>query len=306
VIELKGVSRWYGQVIGMNDVSCVIPPGVTALLGQNGAGKSTMMRIITGQIRPTTGEVKVDGLNPFASPECAKVLGFCPDIDSFPEHLNGRQFVERMGQLMGLSPSLARTRTRELLEKLGMWDRSVKPLRGYSKGMRQRIKLAAALIHEPKVLLLDEPLNGLDPVGRREFMDILHGLAEEGKTIIVSSHILFEVEQMTSSILLMHRGRLLASGNLRTIRELIDKHPHRIRVVCAQPRLAAARLAALADVESLSIGPGPDELEVRTKHPDMVYSEVARLCLDEGMEVYGLESPDNSLEAIFGYLVEAS
>jgi ABC-2 type transport system ATP-binding protein len=305
VIELTNVSRWYGPVIGMNDVTCTIKAGVTALLGQNGAGKSTMMRIITGQIKPTTGSISVEGENPFANPAASRLMGYCPDIDSFPEHLNGRQFVERMGRLMGLSREEVTKKATELLSELDMADRSVKPLRGYSKGMRQRIKLAAALIHDPKILLLDEPLNGLDPVGRKEFMAVLAKLAESGKTIIVSSHILFEVEQMTSSILLMHRGRLLASGNLRTIRDLIDSHPHRIRISCGKPRLAAGALAQLPDVVGLVLGPGPDEIEVRTKNPGHVCEEIARLSLDEGLELFQLESPDDSLEAVFGYLVEA-
>lgn len=304
MIELKSVSRWYGPVIGVNDVTCTLPAGVTALLGQNGAGKSTLMRLITGQLRPTTGEVTVGGMDPFGNPAAMRHLGFCPDIDSFPEHLTGRQFVTRMGLLMGWNNSGAAKRTQELMDQVGMADRCDKPLRGYSKGMRQRIKLASALFHNPDIILLDEPLNGLDPLGRREFMDVLHGLAEGGRTIIVSSHILFEVEQMTSSMLLMHRGRLLASGNIRKIRDLIDSHPHRISISCSDPRRAAAILAQEAPIDSLSMGPGPEELEVRTREPDKLYDAVARLCLDQGITVDRLESPDNSLEAVFGYLVE--
>lgn len=305
MIELKAVSRWYGPVIGVNDISCTLQPGVTALLGQNGAGKSTLMRLVTGQLRPTTGEVLVGGMDPFANPEAMKHIGFCPDIDSFPEHLSGRQFVHRMGRLMGWAGKAAVDRTQVLMEQVGMGDRCDKALRGYSKGMRQRIKLASALFHEPEIILLDEPLNGLDPLGRREFMNVLHGLAEGGKTILVSSHILFEVEQMTNSMLLMHRGRLLASGNIRTIRDLIDAHPHRIRIVCSDPRHAAAILAREAPIDSLSIGPGVDELEVRTKKPDLLYDAIAKLVLEEGLEVERLDSPDNSLEAVFSYLVEA-
>lgn len=304
MIELINASRWYGAVIGINDVTCTLGPGVTALLGQNGAGKSTMMRLITGQLRPTTGEVKVGGLDPFANPAVYKQLGFCPDIDSFPEHLSGRQFVERMGRLMGSTAQHAKRRTQELMDRVGMTDRCDKPLRGYSKGMRQRIKLASALFHDPGILLLDEPLNGLDPVGRHEFMGVLAGLAAENRTIIVSSHILFEVEQMTSSILLMHRGRMLASGNLRTIRDLIDSHPHRIRIQAKSPTDVAAALAAVAGIEGFKFGPLPEDLEVRTKNPDALYEAVAKLSLDNRHDVLSMESPDNSLEAVFSYLVE--
>lgn len=304
MIVLDSASRWYGQVIGINDVSCEIGPGVTALLGQNGAGKSTMMRLITGQLRPTTGQVLAFGEDPFANPNVYRRLGFCPDIDSFPEHLTGREFVYRMARLSDFGHAQAKKLTEEALEMVGMSDRAHKRLQGCSKGMRQRIKLASAMLHNPDVLLLDEPLNGLDPVGRRDFMDVLAHLAAQGKAILVSSHILFEVEQMTRSILLLHRGRLLASGDLRTIRELIDSHPHRIRLTVGQPREVAARLARLDSVLSLELGPAPDELEIRTRQPDQFYDEVAALSLD-GLDVYSLESPDNSLESVFQYLVEA-
>jgi ABC-2 type transport system ATP-binding protein len=303
VIGLESVSRWYGQVIGVNDVTCDIGPGVTALLGQNGAGKSTLMRLITGQLKPTTGTVTVFGHDPFANTDVYKRLGYCPDIDSFPEHLSGRQFVYQMARLCGFGESEARRKADDAVELVGMSDRADKVLKGYSKGMRQRIKLAQAVVHDPDVLLLDEPLNGLDPVGRRQFMDVLAHLAARGKSIIVSSHVLFEVEQMTRSILLLHRGRLLASGDLGTIREFIDRHPHRIRIETDQPRLLAAFLVSLPYVLSTQIGPDEKSLEVQTRQPDKFYDELPRLAIDEDVPITGLESPDNNLEAVFQYLV---
>lgn len=305
MIAIEQASRWYGQVIGVNDVTCEIGPGVTALLGQNGAGKSTLMRLITGQLRPTTGSVTIFGQSPFANPEVFKRLGFCPDIDSFHEHLSGREFVYRMARLMNIPHAEAKEKTEAGLIHVGMADRAAKPIQGYSKGMRQRIKLASAMIHDPEVLLLDEPLNGLDPVGRREFMDVLNDLSARGKTILVSSHILFEVEQMTSSILLLHRGRLLASGNLRSIRELIDSHPHRVRINTDQHREIAARLMALPFVVSVQIDELTNEIEVQTREPDRFYSELANLSLNDGLRIESFESPDNSLEAVFQYLVES-
>ena len=304
MIELNRASRWYGQVIGLNDVSCQVGVGVTALLGQNGAGKSTMLKLITGQLRPTTGECRVFGMDPFANPDVFRRLGFCPDIDSFPEHLNGFQFVYRMARFSGYGDSEARKRTGDIIEQVGMADRCQKPVKGYSKGMRQRIKLASAMVHNPDLLLLDEPLNGLDPVGRREFMDLLHQFAAQGKGILVSSHILFEVEQMTRSLLLLHRGRLLASGDLRTIRDLIDSHPHRIRIVVDRPRELAAELVKLPFVLSAQFGQRADELEVRTREPGRFYEALPPIVLDQKLKVYEFDSPDNNLESVFRYLVE--
>ena len=304
MIELNRASRWYGQVIGLNDVTCSVGVGVTALLGQNGAGKSTMLKLITGQMRPTTGECSVFGLDPFANTDVFRRLGFCPDVDSFPEHLSGWDFVYRMARFSGYSDSEARRRTGDILEQVGMADRCRKAVKGYSKGMRQRIKLASAMVHDPDLLLLDEPLNGLDPVGRREFMDLLDQFASQGKGILVSSHILFEVEQMTRSLLLLHRGRLLATGDLRTIRDLIDSHPHRIRILVDRPRDLAAELVQLPFVISAQLSQRHDELEIRTREPGRFYDALPQLVLERGLKIYEFDSPDNNLESVFRYLVE--
>ncbi|MEA2553815.1 MAG: type transport system ATP-binding protein [Fimbriimonadaceae bacterium] len=301
MISLHNVSRWYGQIIGLNDVTCDIGPGVTALLGMNGAGKSTMLRLITGQLRPTTGDLRVFGLDPFANPEVYKRLGYCPEIDNFYEHRTGRQFVYMLGRYAGFGSKEARERTEQVLELVGMKDRADKKIAGYSKGMRQRIKLAQAMIHDPEIILLDEPLNGLDPVGRREYMGLLHNLALQGKTILVSSHILFEVEQMTSSILLLNRGRLLATGDLRVIRELIDKHPHKIRLQTSEPRRWAEKIVAMPFV--LSVQVDRDGLELQTREPNSFYDSLVPLTVKEGLPLTGFSSPDNNLESIFRYLV---
>lgn len=305
MIRLEKASRWYGEVIGINDITCNIGPGVTALLGQNGAGKSTLMRLITGQLKPTTGAVEIFGQPPFANPNVYSRLGYCPEIDSFPEHLSGREFVFRMARLMNMTKSEARQKTDEMMQLVGMADRCDKPLLGYSKGMRQRIKLAQAMVHDPDFILLDEPLNGLDPVGRREFMDVLHKLADNGKGILVSSHILFEVEQMTRSILLLHRGRLLAAGDLSDIRALIDRYPHRIKIKSPEVRKLSALVAQLGYVISVRVDEALEELEIETKQPDQFYDRVAEFCLDESIPIVGLYSPDNNLESVYQYLVEA-
>lgn len=303
MIELQNVSRWYGQVIGLNDVTCQIGPGLTALLGMNGAGKSTMMRLITGQIKPTTGSLSVFGKVPFGNPDVYRHIGYYPEIDNFYEHQTGRQFVNFLARLAGYGRSEARSRTAAALERVGMADRADRAIAGYSKGMRQRIKLAQAMIHDPDIILLDEPLNGLDPVGRRQFINLLADLAAGGKIILVSSHILYEVEQMTRSLLLLHRGRLLATGDLRVIRSLIDKHPHQIRMETTEPRRAAELLAALPNVVSLRFTPGGEALELEVREPDSFYAALPSLVLEKGLKVQGFSSPDNNLESVFKYLV---
>ncbi|MBS1717320.1 MAG: ABC transporter ATP-binding protein [Armatimonadetes bacterium] len=303
MITLTGASKWYGQVIGINDITCEIGPGITALLGMNGAGKSTLMKLVTGQLRPTTGDVKVLGMDPFANPEVYKEVGYCPEIDRFYERRTGRQFVNFLARISGMSAADAKRRTEEVLEIVGMSDRASKPIASYSKGMRQRIKLAQAMLLDPKIILLDEPLNGLDPVGRRELIDLLAWLAGQGRTVLVSSHILYEVEQMTRSLLLLHRGRLLATGDLKVIRSLIDKYPHKVRIETDDAKRLAGIITEFPNIVSLRFGiDGVLDLEVR--EPDIFYRNLNKAILDKNLPVNGFQSPDNNLEAVFSYLVE--
>lgn len=305
MIEFNHVSKWYGQVIAVNDVTFSLGPGVTALLGSNGAGKSTLMKLVTGQIRPSTGHVRVFGQEPFANPAVYRKMGYCPEIDAFPEHQTGRYFVNTMARFSGLGPSEAKARTEIVLAEVGMSDRAGRKLGGYSKGMRQRIKLAQAMLLDPDIIVLDEPLNGLDPIGRRDFLAVLQGLAERGKTILVSSHILFEVEQMTRSILLLTQGQLLAQGDLRVIRSYLDRFPQRIRIDSPDPRRLAERLVGLPYVLGVEMDPRGTGLEVRTKEPDAFYDALNKFVLDEGLPIDSFQSPDNDLESIFRYLTAA-
>ncbi len=302
MIQFSHASKWYGEVIAVNDVSFTLGPGVTALLGSNGAGKSTLMKLVTGQIRPSTGDVRVFGQTPFANPEVYRRLGYCPEIDAFPEHQTGRSFVQTMARYSGMGAGLAKRRTEEVLHEVGMAERASRKVGGYSKGMRQRIKLAQAMLLDPDVIVLDEPLNGLDPVGRREFLAVLQGLADRGKTILVSSHILFEVEQMTRSIILLTQGQLLAQGDLSTIRRYLDRFPQRIRIETEDPRRLAERLVGLPYVLGVEIDPRGTSIEVRTKEPDAFYDVLGTLILEEGLPIGTFHSPDNDLESIFRYL----
>jgi ABC-2 type transport system ATP-binding protein len=304
MITLGRASRWYGQVIGLNDVTCEFGPGITALLGQNGAGKSTMLKLITGQLRPTTGDVHVFEQTPFSNPRVYERIGYCPETDSFYEDMTGRQFVTLMARMAGIESNKVDQIVANTLERVGMADRCDKKIAGYSKGMRQRIKLAQALSHNPDILILDEPLNGLDPVGRRELQDMLKELAAEGKIIVISSHILHEVEQMTRHIVLLHKGRLLALGDVGEIRGLIDKHPHRIHVEMQGAREFARKLMAMPNVLSVTFDRvDPNRVEIETAAPDVFYSEVAEMVLAEKLEFSAFTSPDNNLESVFRYLV---
>jgi ABC-2 type transport system ATP-binding protein len=305
MIHLEHASRWYGQVIGVNDITCQLGGGITALLGPNGAGKSTLLKLITGQLRPTTGRVSVFGEKPFANARVLRRIGYCPEVDSSYDDLSGRQFVTLLAALAGLSGRLLRERVEEAIGRVGMAPNADRRIGGYSMGMRQRIKLAQALVHEPELLILDEPLSGLDPLGRREVTRLLVALAEAGRGIVVSSHILHEVEQLTRNILLMHRNRLLAQGDIYQIRRLIDAHPHRIAVATRQARALAKELLDLPYVLSVRLD-GPDEgsLEVETRSPEQFYAhfpDIVRTC---GLVIDGFDSPDNNLDAVFSYLVD--
>jgi ABC-2 type transport system ATP-binding protein len=304
MIRLEHASRWYGQVIGINDVTCAIAPGITALLGPNGAGKSTMFKLITGQLRSTTGKVTVLGQKPFANPRVLGRLGYCPELENCYDDMTGREFVTLMAALMGISGSRLKQKADETIDRVGMAYAADRKIGGYSKGMRQRIKIAQAVVHDPDVLILDEPLNGLDPVGRREMTDLLREFASKGKCVVVSSHILYEVEQMTSNILLMHHGSLLAQGDVYHIRSLIDAHPHHIAISADDPRALAMCLLELPYVLSVRFdAPHATKVEIETRAPELFYAQFPDLVLQHHFRITSFDSPDNNLEAVFRYLV---
>lgn len=305
MIVFQRVSRWYGQVIGVNDVSCRIGPGLTALLGPNGAGKSTFLKLVTGQLRPTTGVVHVFGQRPFANTDVFRRLGYCPEIENCYEDMTGVEFVRFLALMAGIRDREVDDRVQQAINTVGMAPFQHRKIGSYSKGMRQRIKIAQAIVHDPELLVLDEPLTGLDPVGRREMTDLFVRMAQAGKCVLVSSHILYEVEQMTRDIVLMDRGRIRAMGDIYRIRELIDAHPHRVALVADRPREMAARLLNLPYVISVRFDTQDDRrLEVETAAPDRFYDELRTIILADGYRVTSFESPDNNLEAVFRYLVK--
>ena len=233
VIKVANVSKWYGQVIGLNDFSLDFPRGITGLLGPNGAGKSTLLKILTGQIKPDLGQVSVMGHKPFSNPVIWDFTGYCPEQEAFWYNLTGYEFVMLLVRLQGWSKEKADSAARAAIETMGLTGDSGRKIGGYSKGMKQRIKIAQCIVHEPDLLILDEPLAGTDPLARHHIIKLLHQWENEGKTIIISSHVLEEVERITNNIVLIHRGRLLADGKIDQIRDLIDQHPHHILIKTA-------------------------------------------------------------------------
>jgi ABC-2 type transport system ATP-binding protein len=290
-------------------------PGITGLVGANGAGKSTLLRLATGQLLPDLGRVQVLGMEAWTA-SAKRHVGYCPEVDAFYEEMSGRQFVTTMARLFGYSAKEAADRTEQVLRFVGMGDRSTRRLRGYSKGMRQRIKLAQALVHDPELLVLDEPLSGVDPVGRQEFLAFFRQLAAMGKCLLVSSHELDELEKLTDQVAIMARGRIAAIGSVPQIRDRLDDHPLSIRVELGdrdthagangQPgsslRQTAGLLLALKDVVGVDLAEG-DTLVVRARNPRRFFQEFTRLVLEENLDVHRLETLDDSTEAVLRYLL---
>jgi ABC-2 type transport system ATP-binding protein len=303
VIEAQQVSKWYGQVIGLNDVTVAVPRGITGLLGPNGAGKSTFMKLVTGQLKPSKGRVTVFGEPIWGNPALFFRIGFCPEQDAFYDRMTGLEWVTALVRLNGLDDRAARTAASVALERVDLLDAAGKKIGAYSKGMRQRVKLAQAIVHDPELLILDEPLGGMDPIARRKTIRLVKDWARAGKSILVSSHILHEVEAMTSNILLINNGRIIAEGNVHQIRDLIDEHPHTVHIRAADPRALARRFLADDDVLSLRFEEGA--VVVQTAKPDAFYGRLTDLAASGELgTVDEVTSPDDNLQAVFQYLVK--
>ncbi len=303
IVEFDAVSKWYGNVIGVNNLTFNVPAGVTGLLGPNGAGKSTLLQLATGQLRPSKGTLRVLGQPVWNNHALNRYIGLCPEQDAFYEWMTGFQFVHTCARLSGMTGSEARDATAAAIQTVGMTENMNRAVRGYSKGMRQRTKLAQALVHQPKVLFLDEPLTGTDPVARRDLVDIIRQLGQSGRSVLVSSHVLHEVQAMTPHIVLLNRGRLVAEGHIRQIRDLIDKHPHRIVLVSEDYRALAAKLITFADVEGIKVNNKEQSVLVETRMPDAFYSRLPELASQDGTAIREVYSDDDNLEAVFKYLV---
>ena len=303
IVHAEQLSKWYGQVIGLNDVTVSVPAGITGLLGPNGAGKSTFLKLITGQLKPSKGTVQVLGEPIWGNPKLYFRIGFCPEQDSFYERMTGLEWVTALVRLNGYDDDTARAAGRRALGIVDLLDAADKKIGAYSKGMRQRVKLAQALAHDPELLILDEPLTGMDPLMRRKTIRLIKEWARQGKSVVVSSHILYEIESMTSNILVINNGRILAEGNVHQIRDLIDTHPHTVSVRAANPRAFARQCLAYDDVLSLKFESGAVVLQ--TGKPDQFYGRLTALAASgEVGAIDEVTSPDDNLEAVFKYLVK--
>jgi ABC-2 type transport system ATP-binding protein len=301
-IGFLAVSKWYGQVSALTNLSFSIGPGVTGLVGQNGAGKSTLMKLAAGLLRPSLGEVLVCGQEP-GGRETRRRIGFCPDIDRFYEHLTGVQFVAWMLRLSGAGRAAARARSEQVLAELGLGEPMHRAISTYSKGMRQRVKLAQAIAHEPEVLLLDEPLTGLDPVARHEVGDWIRRTGESGRAVLVSSHVLHELQNVAHSFLLVHRGRLLAEGGLAELRDQLSDRPRRLSLRSKFPRELAARLVMLPGIASVELN--QDGVVAAAESGRGLFREISLVGASQEGLVEEISTLDDSLEAVFSYLVGA-
>ena len=303
VITAEHLSKWYGQVSGLNDVSVSVPPGITGLLGPNGAGKSTFMKLVTGQLKPSKGAIQVLGEPIWGNPALFHRIGFCPEQDAFYERMTGLGWVTALVALNGLEPAEAEAAAKRALEAVDLLDAADKKIGAYSKGMRQRVKMAQALAHDPEVLILDEPLSGMDPLMRRRTIRLIREWGRSGKSVLVSSHILHEIESMTSNILLINNGRIVAEGNVHQIRELIDTHPHSVFIRAEDPKALARALLVEDGVISLRFEPGA--VSVETARPDAFYARLTEMAASGGAGVIDeVTSPDDTLQAVFKYLVK--
>lgn len=299
-IRMENVSKWYGLVIGLNEVSVQIESGIVALLGPNGAGKSTMMKLLTGQLRPSIGLIRVFGRS-IRSNAARRRVGYCPDVDAFYEEMSVRQFVYTMARLSGFKGAEASDRTQHALTTVGMHDRDKLRLSGCSKGMRQRTKLAQALVHSPDLLILDEPLSGLDPVGRREMCQLFEKLASEGKTLLISSHVLREMERLADRVVLISQGRVLATGDWTTVWTYLDDEPARV-VVCGENIRdfvsSLIRFSGLLDVQFQA----EDRCVLTSREPGELCDRIADLVRECDYPLQRLVSLPPQAETLFSLL----
>lgn len=297
-IEVTEVSKWFGQKVAVSDLSCSFGPGLTGLLGPNGAGKTTLLRMLTGLLRPSDGTVRVLGSDPRRDPAVYRRLALVPEEDAVYGMLTARQFVAFAADLSGV----ARDRVAGAIDMVDLAAAADRPIAGFSKGMRQRAKVAAALVTDPEVLVLDEPLNGTDPVQRAHLITVFRRLAEEGRTVIVSSHVLAEVERMAERVLAVVDGRLAAAGDVAAIRRAMADIPYRVRIDVAAPRRLAAALVTEGLVSSVQVE--DDRIHVETTDLAELGRAVPRFTAQSGVRLTGFQPEDESLESVFRYLVD--
>ena len=304
IIQTDRLSKWFGQVIALNDVTINFESGITALLGPNGAGKSTLLRLIAGQLKPNLGDILVWGESIWNNPTLYRRIGFCADSEGFYWDMTGFGMIRFLAQLSLVPKDKLDQKIWSIMKTVGLTEQMNQKIGTYSKGMRQRLKLAQTLVHDPDLILLDEPFNGMDPVGRSDTIKLVRSLGESGHCVLVSSHILQEAESLTDNILLMQHGKLVAKGKISDIRDQMDGHSHKICVICRELRKLAEVCVSFEDVFAVRLEENSNRLIVETHSPNQFYELITKFVLENRIQIEQMYSLDNNLEAVFDYLIK--
>jgi ABC-2 type transport system ATP-binding protein len=301
-ITFDNVSRFYGEVLGVNRVTLSIPPGITSLVGPNGSGKTTLLNLMSGLIHPTEGTIHVLGIEPRDPRKMFRVVGYSTQFDSFPRGTTGRQFIYSFLRLFGYPSARASSLTAEALDTVHLTDAADRKIAGYSKGMRQRVKLAQAIAHDPQVLVLDEPLNGLDPLVRAETLNLFRKFASQGRHVFVSTHILHEVDMISDQFILMSNGYVVAEGQIQDVRSEIRDHPMQVTIRCKQPHALASKVFEMDHVVEVRLHPDGKGVLVLTRAADVFYRKLNHIAMGD----FGIESiapADDTVKSVYEYLI---
>jgi ABC-2 type transport system ATP-binding protein len=304
LVIFDNVSKFYGETLGVNRVTLAIPPGITGLVGPNGAGKSTLMGLMTGLLRPSAGTVSVLGISPGHPEQLFQRVGFCTQQDAFPPGATGRSFLVSFLSLTGRGTAWAKERAAEMLEQVGLREAADRRVAGYSKGMRQRLRLGLALAADPQVLILDEPLNGLDPLARAEVIALLRAQAGAGRHVVLSSHILHEVDLLSDQVVLLNEGYVVAEGNIQAVRGEMRRHPLQVLIRCDAPQALAARLMAEDGVVEVKLHADKGGLFVRTEDSDAFFRALNGIVLASGARIDAVAPADEDVQSVYQYLIQ--
>jgi ABC-2 type transport system ATP-binding protein len=303
LIIFEDISKFYGEILGVNRVNLTIAPGITSLVGPNGSGKTTLMNLMTGLIQPTRGRVSVVGISPSEPRELFRRVGYCGQFDSFPKGMTGYDFIYSFLLVHGFGKKEADAKAWRAIERVDLVEAAHRKVAAYSKGMRQRIRLAQSIAHEPSVMILDEPLNGLDPMARAETTRLFRQLAKEGLHLIVSSHILHELDEMSDRVVLINNGYILAEGGIGGVREEMEEHPMQIMIRCDRPQEFAARVFTSGNVVEAQLHKDKQGLFIKTRNADAFYLLLNRVVAEGELNIESVAPVDDNLNAVYHYLI---
>lgn len=303
ILNAENLSKWYGNILGISEISLHISTGIQGLLGPNGAGKTTFLKIASGQLKQNLGQITVFGEKVYNNHKLFSKIGFCPEYDCYYKNVTGWEFIFFLAGLHGFKGKKAKDKTADALELVGMRENENRLISTYSMGMRQRLKVASSIIHDPELLILDEPLRGVDPLWRVNIIKMIKGFEKDGKTVIVSSHILPEIEAMTNNITLIHQGKIFAHGDIQEIRSLIDTHPHQVSIQCKNPRLVAEKLVNHDFVLNVNFNDKENKIVLDTDNRESFFNSLMKIIVESSVEVEEITSPDDNLQAVFDYLI---